>query len=262
MYRMKSLPRLALLLALLPSFGSAAPADAKSAAIDKHLAGVAATFSTDVQNALLEIDGTPRRLLALRAYLRAHDTLAARWSWSEAQIEAFARSPEYARMLAEIAKIDARFRQSNPGFNLHANTQVRSLGVQLERWNKNRTVGVIADDLYAAVHQAVEAESVEGLSGLLSDWQPTAAIPLAAPGVSLHGQSKAVDFQVRAGDRLIAGPDTATVARVWEGQGWAGKLAAAIDAASNRFKGPLKMPNEPWHFEYSAESQDVAAPPP
>jgi hypothetical protein len=94
---------------------------------------------------------------------------------------------------------------------------------------------------------------------LLIDWPASAALPLAAPGLSLHGQSKALDFQVRAGDRLIAGPDTATVARVWEGQGWASKLAAAINASSKRFKGPLATPNEPWHFEYTSESADIAA---
>lgn len=257
---MKSFLPLALLVALLPNFGDAAAGDARSQAIEVSLAGAAATFSVDVQNALLEIDGTPRRLLALRGYLRARDTLAARWSWSEAQIEAFERSSEYARMLAEIAKIDARFRQSNPGFSLYANTQVRSLGVQLERWNKNRTVGKVADDLYASVRQSADAESVEGLSRLLNDWRASAAIPLAVPGLSLHGQSRALDFQVRAGDRVIAGPDTASVARVWERQGWASRLAAAINASSKHFNGPLTTPNEPWHFQYTSESTDAAAP--
>lgn len=256
---MKSFLRLALLLGLLLNLGVAAAEDARHRTIEKSLAGVAATFPVGVQNALLEIDGAPRRLLALRGYLRARASLVSRWSWSEAQIEAFERSPEYAQMLAEIARINARFQQSNPGFNLYANTQVRSLGVQLERWNKNRTVGKVADDLYAAARQSEEVESVEGLSRLLSDWRPTAAIPLASPGLSLHGQSKALDFQVRAGDKLIAGPDTATVARVWEGQGWASKLAVAIHAGSKRFKGPLTTPNEPWHFEYTSESSDTAA---
>ena len=61
---------------------------------------------------------------------------------------------------------------------------------------------------------------------------------------------QAVDFQVRRGDRTIAGPSTAHVAPIWEGQGWARRLAHAVRTTSNRFTGPLATPNEPWHYEY------------
>jgi hypothetical protein len=40
----------------------------------------------------------------------------------------------------------------------------------------------------------------------------------------------------------------ANVRPVWEGQGWANKLAAVM--RDTRFVGPLKSPNEPWHYEY------------
>jgi hypothetical protein len=253
-----------LLLAILLTAlcGSAlAASDAKDKAIERSLDAVAATFSNDVQSALREIDGTPRRLLAMRGYLRARDTLAARWSWSGAQIEAYGRSPQYAQMLAEIAKINERFQQANPGYSLYANTQVRSLGVQLERWNKNRTVGKVADRLYVELRSSTESGTAEALSRFLVEWRPPTPIPLAAPGMSLHGQSKALDFQVRAGDkpegRIVAGPDTSSVKSVWEDQGWARKLAAAVSGASDRFKGPLRSPNEPWHFEYASELPDA-----
>lgn len=239
-----------LIVALLIVCGCTHAAEAADA-VDTSLSALAGTFSEDVQDALRDIDGTPRRLLAMRGYLRARDTLHARWSWSESQIEAFEKSPRYMQMLADIAKVDARFRQANPGYSLLVNTQVRSLGVQLERWNKNRTVGKVADDLEAAVRQSAAGASSDALGQFLADWTPTTPIPLAAPGLSLHGQSKALDFQVRAGARLIAGPDTSTVAGVWERQGWARKLAAAVNGSADRFKGPLKAPHEPWHFEYA-----------
>lgn len=234
------------------------------------LARVAATLTPDARKALEQIDGTPRRLLAIRGYLRAKDSLASRWSWSEAQIEAYAQSPQYAQMLAEIKKITARFEQLNRGYTLYANSQVRSLGVQLERWNKNRTVGKLADELFAATHRRIAQHMVQPsgtsdvsteqeLARFLADWRPSSAIPLAAPGLSLHGQSRALDFQVYAGNRLVAGPDTSTVASVWKAQGWARKLAAAINESSDRFVGPLAVPNEPWHFEYIPAPVDQRA---
>jgi hypothetical protein len=40
-----------------------------------------------------EIVGTDRQLLALRSYQRAGKGLAERWSWTQAEIEAFQGSP-------------------------------------------------------------------------------------------------------------------------------------------------------------------------
>ena len=52
--------------------------------------------------------------------------------------------------------------------------------------------------------------------------------------------------------RIIAPTEVAKVRSVWEGQGWAGKLAAAM--RDTRFVGPLQSPNEPWHYEYAPRS--------
>jgi len=79
---------------------------------------------------------------------------------------------------------------------------------------------------------------------------PAIPVPLAAPGLSLHGQSRALDFQVRKGTQTIAGPEVASVASVWEKQGWARKLQEAVDPAQGVFVGPLQSPDEPWHYEY------------
>jgi hypothetical protein len=73
---------------------------------------------------------------------------------------------------------------------------------------------------------------------------------LAAPGLSLHGRARAIDFQIHRGVRVVAGPEVAKIADTWEGQGWSRKLREAVMGASNKFKGPLAAPNEPWHYEY------------
>ena len=231
--------------------------------LEASIADVAAQLPAAAQQALAKIEDTPRRLLALRAYLRARDSLTSRWSWSQAQIEAYEKSTQHAQMLAEIDKVTKRFEAQNPGYTLYVNTQVRSLDLQLQRWNENPTVRRLAVEVYEASRAYLASHSgqhsnVSGFVQFLSTWHPSTAAPLAAPGMSLHGQLRAIDFQVHARGRVIAGPDTSTMASVWQRQGWAQKVAAAV-ASSNKFQGPLRMPNEPWHFEYtgSAEARSI-----
>ena len=90
---------------------------------------------------------------------------------------------------------------------------------------------------------------------------PLYAPTLAAPGLSRHGRMQAVDFQVKQGDRTVAGPSYAQVAPVWEGQGWSQRLARAVHATSDRFTGPLATPNEPWHYEYEPAERVVQSEP-
>ncbi|HWS90453.1 MAG TPA: hypothetical protein VN282_26015 [Pyrinomonadaceae bacterium] len=71
--------------------------------------------------------------------------------------------------------------------------------------------------------------------------------PLAVPGLSPHGQSRAFDFQVMRGGELIAGPSGAGR---WDSEGWTEKVRAAVARASTKFKGPLASPREPWHYDY------------
>ncbi len=73
----------------------------------------------------------PRRLLATRAYLRAGDTLRSRWSWTADEIQAHARSPEYRALLDETDRVRQRFESQNPGYRLYANTEARSLELQI-----------------------------------------------------------------------------------------------------------------------------------
>jgi hypothetical protein len=55
-----------------------------------------------VAQTLTQLDGTGRRLLALRSYLRSAPHLAERWSWTQEQIDAFEGSPEQLDLQQEI----------------------------------------------------------------------------------------------------------------------------------------------------------------
>ena len=92
------------------------------------------------------------------------------------------------------------------------------------------------------------------LEAFLSEYRPVPTPTIAAPGLSLHGQMRAIDFQVHQGGRVIAGPSTATIATDWVAAGWAARLDAAVREASNRFVGPQATPPAPWHYNYVPEA--------
>ncbi len=69
----------------------------------------------------------------------------------------------------------------------------------------------------------------------------------ATPGLSSHGQARAVDFVVFRGPVMIlttGGPDA------WRASGFAQRLAEAVAAAGPHLSGPLQNPDEPWHYYY------------
>lgn len=239
---------------------------ASASAIESHIAALARMPRADVQDAIRRIDGTDRKLLALRSYLRARDSLATRWSWTQSEIDAYLQSDRYRDMVAEIERIKAHFAAANPGYTLYANTDVRSLDLQIQRWNENTTVGTVAQDLYrAACGQLASSRKARASKSRFRDflarWTPERPAPLAAPGLSLHGRARAIDFQVQKGDEVVAWPDTSTIQSAWIDAGWAGRLKASIAAVSSRFDGPLTMPNEPWHFEYRPAPAGPGRPP-
>jgi hypothetical protein len=127
------------------------------AAVDEYLLAVTHDLPAGAKDALQRIDGKPRQLLAVRGYLRAGEQLQLRWSWSADEIRTYEASQEYADLLAEIALVRARFEAANPGYSLYANTTARSLDLQLQRWNSNKSVGVIADRLVQAVKRELIA---------------------------------------------------------------------------------------------------------
>ena len=227
------------------------------AVLDQYLQHVAASLPEKTAAALMSIDGTPRRLLAARGYLRAGENLRERWSWSKDQIEAHTRSSEYRALLSETEKVRARFESQNPGYTLYANTEARSLELQIDRFNTNKSVGRVAASLHQhalaeigkpAYTSPDDADAVEHFKRFLTRWRPPTAAPLAAPGISRHGQLRAIDFQIMRDGAIVAPTETASVRRNWDAPGWTDKLRAAIEGS--KFRGPLQSPYEPWHYEY------------
>ena len=198
-------------------------------------------------------------MLAARSYLRAGTGLAERWSWSESEISAYLDSPAQAALDTAVARVRSAFESANPGYTLHVNSEVRSLEIQLERWNTNATIAVAAAVLAEAAAVAVRSEEFPApdsplaqvaFGDFLRAWVPNPTPPLAAPGLSAHGQMRTVDFVVSQGDRIVAGAMTADIPAIWTGQGWAERLQAAVQASGAPFVGPLRYPDEPWHFDY------------
>ena len=214
-------------------------------------------------DALTRIDGTGRRLLALRSYVRSRAHLADRWSWTSEQIAAYEGTAEHGELQQEIERVRAAFARDNPGFELWVNPQVRSLDIQLEHWNTNESVAAAAANLLAAASEVIgsptfpaaqPARATKALESFLASYVPEPTPTIAAPGLSPHGQMRAIDFQVHQGESIVAGPRASTIDTEWDGAGWSAKLDAAVRSASQRFVGPLASPREPWHYTYSPET--------
>ena len=204
---------------------------------------------------LQQIDGADRRLLALRAYLRAGDSLPQRWSWSQQRLSEYATSTDGKEASADIDAVAAVFAASNPGFALRVNKQPRSLELQLANWNENATVAKVATSLVHSLGQQFGAAAVpptpEALRRALTEWTPSVAAPLAAPGLSAHGQGSAFDFQIERDGEIVAGLDFASARSQWDAAGWTQRLRAAVSASGRPFEGPLQSPYEPWHYTYT-----------
>ena len=238
---------------------------AMSTAISKDALPIIEDLAPETANeALVRIPDLGRKLLALRSYLRAGAKLDDRWSWTKEEIEEFEGSTGHKMLNDAVARIDAHFRQANPGYSLHANTNVRSLDLQIKRWNANDTVGNAAQELldaWKAKFGPLEADNTQLKKKAVRNWlaryRGTTRAPLAAPGLSRHGQASAVDFQIKQGDTFIATPKSRTAKVVWDAQGWDKKLKESVEAAGPNFDGPLLRPYEPWHYNYDPAAVPV-----
>ena len=246
---------------------AAGPSSASAASVQEYLLAVTHDLPPVARETLPRVGDPPRQLLAVRGYLRAGHELGSRWSWSADEIRVYEAGAEYRELLAEIATVRARFEAQNPGYSLYANTAARSLDLQLQRWNSNASVGLIARRLQEAARRELsggaypahpDPQATARFASFLREWRPSpAAAPLAVPGLSLHGRSRAIDFQIVRNGRIIAPTEVAKVRSVWERQGWARKLATVM--RDTRFIGPLHSPNEPWHYEYAPRAGAVGA---
>jgi hypothetical protein len=232
---------------------SAGATAAPSSPIESWIAAADNDLDPRAKAALAQIPDVDRRLLALRAYLRAGDSLPGRWSWSAQQLAAYGSTPEGRAAAADIDALIEVFRRENPGYSLQVNRQPRSFERQLAHWNENPGVAGVA----ASLRQDLEAQlgaatpSPQNVRRALVDWSPRVAAPLAAPGLSAHGQGRAFDFAIMRENAVIAGLDSATARRQWDAAGWARRLHSAVVASQRPFTGPLQSPYEPWHYAYT-----------
>jgi len=229
------------------------------AKLGRYMDAVSASLDSRPRAALNGINGTARRLLAMRGYLRNEANLAAKWSWTAEEIKRFESSAEYRAALSEVENVKRKFAEQNPGYELYVNMQVRTLEKQVRFWNETKSVQTAADALLAsavrelnnsAYGDSPSASSVNKFRRFLKSATLVTPPTVATPGLSQHGQLRAFDFQVQRGSQLVAGPDSSSIGRVWEGQGWERKLKQAVTSASSKFKGPLAAPREPWHYDY------------
>jgi len=234
-------------------------AQATEEALSAHLAAVRSALDPRAASALAHIEGSGRQLLAARSYLRAGGSIAERWSWSDAEIAAWQDSPAQSALDAAVARVRTAFESANPGYTLHVNPEVRSFEIQLERWNTNESIASAAFALREAAVTMVRGQEFPApgtpiaqaaFGDFLRAFVPSPTPPLAAPGLSAHGQMRAVDFVITQGDRIVAGASTADIPAIWIGQGWAERLNSAVLASGAPFAGPLRIPDEPWHYDY------------
>lgn len=232
---------------------------AEAASLDTAVEALAPPPSAE---ALALIPDPGRKLLALRSYLRYGPTIAARWSWTEAEIKAFEGSPEHKALLAEIDAVKAHFRAANPGYEIYVHATVRSLNEQVRKWNENESVGAGAEEIltaYMAAFGQASATPTGAEAKKLSQWlrgfKPAKRANLAAPGLTLHGRASAIDFQIMKDGRIYAGANTKEVESIWRAEGWDKKLKASMDAAGPSFSGPLADPDEPWHYDYAPKAK-------
>jgi hypothetical protein len=204
---------------------------------------------------LSRIQGSGRQLLALRAYLRAGGGLQRRWSWSQQDLVAYPSTPEGKVAAADIAAVESAFATANPGYVALANRMPRSLELQLSHWNDNESVASVAAALVASLEHQFPTDAAspnaDQLRSALRDWTPPVAAPLAAPGLSAHGQGRAFDFRIDHKGKTVAGLDSASAHQQWDAAGWTRKLHAAVVASGRPFVGPLESPYEPWHYAYA-----------
>lgn len=241
-----------------------------SSARAEERAALAAIFDALSENpardALFKIPDLGRRLLALRSYARIRTPLVKRWSWTQEEIKAYQGSAEQTALLAEVDAVAAHFAEANPGYEIYARTNVRSLDVQIKKWNANASVGTAGAEILAAWDEtfgekakAGEAVPAKAFWRWLRGFRPSARARLAAPGLSRHGRGRAIDFQIKKDGKIFAGTGLKDVAVIWGAQGWEDKLKASIEAAGPSFRGPLKNPPEPWHYDYEPEAEPATA---
>lgn len=244
---------------------AAAVERAKKDSVDPEVAKVQAyvdltakSLDKRVQSAIAKIDGTPRRLLALKYYL-GRKSVKGSWAWTNKEMAAYRRSAEFRQANAEVDKVISLFQRSYRGYQLRTTKLARSLEDQIGLWNKTKSVATASTALMKQTIKEMKApaypdtatkQSITKFQALLKKQKIKTVPTVAVPGLSHHGQLRAYDFIIWQGEKILAGSDGASIRNQWVGGGWGNRLRQIVYTASSRFDGPLQSPNEPWHYTY------------
>jgi hypothetical protein len=231
---------------------AALPVHAGEAELDSLLSELAPPPS---DQALAQIPEFGRKLLALRSYVRYGERIKTRWSWTDEQIAAFKASEAHTVLRAEIAADQRAFQGGQSGLrDLCARYRAQSRQPDMPSGTRTSLSARRRPILKPPSRQKfADAGKVklEELRTWLRGYRPPKRANLAAPGLTLHGRASAIDFQVMKDGAIYAGANSRQVETVWRAEGWDTKLQASIAAAGPSFTGPLKNPDEPWHFTYT-----------
>jgi hypothetical protein len=243
----------------IPTVAYEVPAEATK--LNAYMVMVASSFDKRIQRALMGVDAMPKRLLAIKYYLRRQADINASWVWSKRQVETYRHSAEYRQALAQVEQVRQTFAAQNPGYALRIDAEVRSLADQVQIWNSAPSVAMSGKKLYAdAIKTLADSSFSETpVAASLAQFRSfllTTRVPVtptaAVPGFSQHGQLRAFDFIIWAGDTaIVAGADAGSARLLWDNSGWSDKLKGAIASVSDKFEGPLAAPHEPWHYAYA-----------
>ena len=97
---------------------SARAGDDAGAALTRYIDALVAEQDPRVADALGRIDGTGRRLLALRSYVRSRAHLADRWSWTSEQIAAYEGTPEHRDCSRRSSRVKRGLCAREPGLRV------------------------------------------------------------------------------------------------------------------------------------------------
>jgi len=251
---------------------------------EKIVEELGAAVSVPVKATIYAIN-EDRRLLALRGYLRYpqlnRGEMADNWAWTDEKEQTFNRSPQKTEFDDAVAKVKREFRRLMPGYYLTGEVKARSLETQIRLWNSNKPIKDIAPVLKRKALREIARSSGNRTNRSLIYADDPAAADLelfrtwlaqdglvasptnATPGLSDHGQAKAIDFSVwKKGatrkekgvtitekDTQVAGQDSKTMQTVWKDPGFSDALKNAT--LGTKLTGPLLAPPEDWHYTFS-----------
>ena len=262
-----------------PCLSSTATVKISKADLEKKLDAYiqALHFSTlflkpEILLVLRQIPDKDRRLLAIFGYIRYQykhpGDIYDIWAWDDDEISEYKKSIEHKEAQKALRHVIKAFRADSAmkakGCRLVVVPEPRSLRKQIIAWNSNGGVKKIGEKLRKVLLKEMRkakypatpnAHGIKMLHRRLTvDWKKgTLKSPTnATPGLSAHGQMRAVDFHVKKGGTKLAG---AGGPQNWRDQGFDRALRGAVSQANKElgrtaFKGPLKHPDEPWHYTY------------